>query len=149
MRNDNSFSATHQSAEAARFPPNIAAFFDEYRDAFNQLDGSAIARLYHVPSGIAHDRGYTHWPTFEAVRDNMVALCQQYRQGGYAAAHFAPVAFLAQGENFAVATLAWTITRNAQQPPWQFNTAYNLMRKAAGWRVLLCTAYDEKKLAPA
>jgi hypothetical protein len=141
--------ATQESSEAARLPPDIGRFCDAYRDAFNQQDGSKIAQLYHVPSGIAHDGGYTHWPTFEAIRDNMVALCRQYQQGGYAVASHVPLALVAQGDNFAFVTLAWTITRHADQPPWQFNTAYNLARTAAGWRVLLCTAYDEKKLPPA
>jgi len=84
--------------------------------------GSSGRKRYAVPSGIASDSGYTHWPSFE------------------------PVAFLAQGENFAMVDIAWNIERVGQQPPWQFNTAYNLMRTPDGWRVLLCTAYSEKKL---
>jgi Domain of unknown function (DUF4440) len=126
-------------------PRDILAFFERYRDAFNSLDGDAIARLYAVPSGIASDSGYTHWPTFESVRDNMVALCKLYRDNGYASAHFMPQAFLPQGNDFAVADLTWTIQRTEGLEPWRFNTSYNLMRTAHGWRILLCTAYSEQK----
>jgi hypothetical protein len=76
----------------------------------------------------------------------MVALCALYGENGYAAATFEPVAFIAQGENYAVADISWCIERSGQREPWRFNTTYNLMRTAGGWRVLLCTAYGEKKL---
>ena len=127
-------------------PAEIRAFFERYREAFDQFDGEAVARLHAVPSGIASDSGYTHWPTFEAIRANMVALCALYRENGYASAAFEPVAFLAQGENYAVADISWNIERSGQREPWRFNTTYNLMRTAKGWRVLLCTAYSEKRL---
>ena len=125
----------------------IRAFFEQYRVAFDRLAGGAVARLYAVPSGIASESGYTHWPSFEPIEKNMVALCKQYRENGYARAIFEPVAFLPQGEHHAVADIAWTIERSGGEEPWQFNTSYHLMRTPMGWRVLLCTAYSEKKLA--
>ncbi len=127
-------------------PAEIRAFFEQYREAFDQLDGEAVARLYAVPSGIASDSGYTHWPTFEPIRANMVALCELYRENGYASAMFEPVAFLAQGDNYAIADISWNIERSGEREPWCFNTTYNLMRTVEGWRILLCTAYSEKKL---
>lgn len=127
-------------------PPPLREFFERYREAFNRLDGEAVARLYAVPSGIVSDRGYTHWPSFEPIAENMVALCRLYRDNGFVSTAFEPVAFIAQGEDLAVADIAWTIERTNGQEPWRFNTTYNLMRTAEGWRVLLCTAYQEKRL---
>lgn len=127
-------------------PTEIRQFFECYRDAFNSLDGEAVARLYSVPSGIAQDNQYTHWPEFEPIRDNMVALCTLYRERGYAAAEFEPGAFLQQGENYAIADLSWKINWSSGAAPWQFNTTYNLVRTEKGWRVLLCTAYSEAQL---
>ena len=127
-------------------PTEIREFFEHYRDAFNRLDGEAVARLYAVPSGIASDTGYTHWPTFEPIRDNMVTLCQLYKENGYAGASYQPGVFLLQGEDFAVADVSWSIERTEGREPWCFNTTYNLMHTAEGWRVLLCTAYSEQKL---
>lgn len=127
-------------------PAAIRAFFEQYRDAFNRLDGEAVAGLYAVPSGLASDRGYTHWSAIEPIRNNMVALCRQYRDNGYARAQFEAGTFLPQGDDFAVADLAWRIERVDDQEPWCFNATYNLMRTSEGWRVLLCTAYSERKL---
>jgi hypothetical protein len=127
-------------------PAEIRAFFEQYRRAFDCLDGDAVARLFAVPSGIASDSGYTHWPAFEPIRENMVALCTLYRENGFVSATFEPVTFISQGEDFAVADISWNIERSGRQEPWRFNTTYNLMRTSEGWRVLLCTAYSEKKL---
>src|SRR4029077_15874514 len=102
----------------------IRAFFESYRNAFNALDGEAVARLYAVPSGIASDSGYTHWPAFEPIRENMLALCELYRKNGYAPATSEPVVFLAQGDNYAVADISWNIERTEQREPWRFNTTY-------------------------
>jgi hypothetical protein len=126
-------------------PTEIRLFFDQYREAFNLLDGKAVAQLYAVPSGIVSNSGYTHWPTFEPIRDNMVALCELYRQHGFSSARFEPGVFVPQGEDHAFADVSWQIERVGQEP-WCFNTSYNLLRTAQGWRVLLCTAYSEKKL---
>ena len=125
---------------------DVREFFEQYRAAFNRLDGEAVARLYAVPSGIASDQGYTHWPAFESIRDNMTALCDLYRSNGFESASFEPASFLAQGDNYAVADLAWRIERTNGQPPWEFHTTYNLARTIEGWRILLCTAYQEKRL---
>lgn len=125
---------------------DIREFFERYSAAFNRLDGEAVARLYAVPSGIASDKGYTHWPSFEPVRDNMVALCDLYRANGFSVATFETASFLAQGENNAIADLSWRVERVNGEAPWQFNTTYNLIRTAEGWRVLLCTAYQERRL---
>jgi hypothetical protein len=127
-------------------PIEIQRFFTQYRDAFNSLDGEAVAQLYAVPSGIAQDATYTHWPAFEPIKDNMVALCSLYRERGYAHAEFEPGVYLQQGEDFAIADLSWKITWASGAEPWQFNTTYNLVRTERGWRVLLCTAYSEAAL---
>jgi len=79
----------------------------------------------------------------------MNALCDIYREKGYVKAEFEPVAYIAQGEQYAVADLRWTIEWDKGEEPWQFNTTYNLVRTNAGWQVLLCTAYTEDKLVKA
>ncbi len=128
-------------------PNDIRAFFEAYRNAFNRLDGEAVARLYAIPSGIVSDRGYTHWIAHEEIRDNMVALCGLYAENGFVAAKFSAGAFIRQGDMFAVADIAWNIERTAGNEPWRFDTTYNLMRTAEGWRIVLCTAYSEQRLS--
>lgn len=127
-------------------PTDIHAFFESYCTAFNALDGGAVAGLYAVPSGIALDTGYKHWPDYESIRDNMVALCKLYKDNGYGKATFEPISFIQQGEQYAVADIRWHIERTGGKSAWVFNTTYNLIRTRAGWRILLCTAYSEIRL---
>jgi ketosteroid isomerase-like protein len=127
-------------------PRDVTDFFEQYREAFNRLDGDAIADLYCVPSGIVSDRGLTAWQSREPIAENMVALCALYRSNGYKGASFEPSRFIAQGHDFGVADIAWTIEREAGAEPWHFHTTYNLRRTADGWRVVLCTAYEERRL---
>jgi len=128
-------------------PRDITDFFEKYRDAFNRLDGDAIADLFCVPSGIVTDHGLTTWQSREAIVENMIALCALYRARGYKQADFQANHFIAQGTDFAVADIAWTIERETDSDPWCFHTGYNLHRTAEGWRVVLCTAYEEKRLS--
>jgi hypothetical protein len=95
---------------------------------------------------MASDSGYTHWSAYEPIRDNMVALCRLYRENGFVEASFEHGQFIEQGPQYAVADIRWIIARIGNQPPWQFSTTYNLIRTDRGWRVLLCTAYSEKRL---
>jgi len=127
-------------------PADIIAFFDRYRDAFNSLDGSAVADLYAVPSAIAQGGEFTYWPAREPIQVNMDELCSVYRERGYAGATYLPVAHVAQGERYAIADLQWRIDWTNGQEPWVFRTTYNLVRTESGWRVLVCTAYSEDKL---
>lgn len=135
----------HAHRLALDVPREVAAFFERYRDAFNALDGTAIADLYAEPSGIAQGGTYTHWPNRTPIRENMNALCSLYRDKGYRHAAFEIGYFVAQSSQYAIADLRWRIER-LQSEPWSFNTTYNLVRTEQGWKILLCTAYEEDKL---
>ncbi|MBX7228038.1 MAG: nuclear transport factor 2 family protein [Burkholderiaceae bacterium] len=127
-------------------PSEIIKFFQAYRDAFNTLNGGAVAMLYAEPSGIAQDGRYTHWPNRVPVQENMEALCQMYRNKGFVRADFELGQFIDQGEQFAVADLQWQIDWDRDQDSWRFRTTYNLVYTGKGWKVLLCTAYTEAAL---
>jgi len=127
-------------------PTELRVFFERYRDAFNALDGRAVACLYAEPSGIAQDGKYTHWPERRTVAENMTALCALYKAKGFVRADFEPHQFIEQGADFAVADLGWHIDWSGGEEPWRFKTTYNLVRTADGWKVLLCTAYSEAAL---
>ena len=127
-------------------PRDVAQFFEQYRDAFNRLDGGAVADLYCVPSGIVSDVGLTTWDSRDPIAKNMGALCDLYRANGFKQAAFETSHFFAQGNEFVVADLAWTIEREGGADPWCFRTTYNLRRMVEGWRVILCTAYEEQRL---
>jgi hypothetical protein len=125
-------------------PHEILAFFDRYRDAFNRLDADAIAHLFAVPSGLLSGSTYVHWPDFASIHRNMLELCELYRSQGYDAARYEVAWGAALGTHAGIADLAWTIERREGLEPWRFHTAYTLTRGADGWRILLCTAYEER-----
>ncbi|WP_255991138.1 hypothetical protein [Chitinolyticbacter albus] len=127
-------------------PIELSDFLTAYRAAFDALDGEAVADFYHLPSGIVSAEGYTHWPDRAAIARNMFALCALYREHGYAGATYDVVAYLPQGEQGAVLDVAWKISRHGGSAPWCFHTTYNLLHTQTGWRVLLCTAYEEQRL---
>ena len=127
-------------------PREIRDFFESYRDAFNALDGTAVAELYAEPSGIAQDGAYTHWGQRLAVAENMQALCRLYEERGFVHAEFEPHQFIDQGAQHATVDVGWRIDWNRGREPWNFRTTYNLVRTAQGWKVLLCTAYSESSL---
>lgn len=131
---------------ASAIPGSIREFLDRYRDAFDRLDGDAVARLYAVPSGIVTRAGHLSWSDFESIRDNMIRLCEQYRSHGYRRARYEPASFILQGERNAVVDVAWCVERGPGAADWRFHTTYNLMHDRSGWKVLLCTAYEEQPL---
>ena len=72
----------------------VQAFFEICRDAFNRLDGDAVAELWHTPSAITNTRSgvaaaqLTLWPDDAPMRANHRALCDAYRDSGYGHATF-------------------------------------------------------------
>ncbi len=125
----------------------VQAFFARYRDAFNALDGDAVADLWHSPSGIADSRDgsgrLTWWPEAAPMRANHRALCDVYRGAGYGRADFTLDHCAPMGADHAFARLQWTLTRADGSTLQQFRTGYQLIRTAGGPRVLLCTAFEE------
>ena len=124
-------------------------FFETYREAFNRLDGDAVADLWCTASGITDSGGpggsarLSWWPDDAPMRANHRALCAVYRAADYGRADFSLRQHLPLGANHAFAQLHWTITRRDGSLLQQFHTGYQLMRTAAGPRVLLAVAHQE------
>ena len=127
-------------------------FFEAYRDAFNRLDGDAVADLWHSASGIADGGGaggadglarLTWWPEDAPMRANHRALCDVYRRADYGRADFRITQHVPMGAHHAFAHLHWTLTRRDGSLLQQFHTGYQLLRTAAGPRVLLAVAHQE------
>ena len=129
-------------------PPEIHNFFDSYRDAFNLLSGARVAAHYAEPSAIAQGGVFTLWSTRREVEANMNDLCEQYTARGFVGTSYRPRPFIVQGDGYVVADLLWRIEWR-DEAPWEFGTTYNLVRSPQGWRVLLCTAYQEDQLQAA
>ncbi len=123
------------------------AFFEAYREAFNRLDGDAVADLWHSASGITDSLAgcgrITWWPQDAPMRANHHALCELYRNNGYHHADFQIEQHLPLGPQHAFAHLHWTLKRADGSVLQQFHTGYQLMRTAAGPKVLLAVAHQE------
>jgi len=125
------------------------SFFETYREAFNRLDGDAVADLWCQASGIADSGGpegsarLTWWPQDAPMRGNHRALCAAYRNAGYGRADFTLQQHVSMGVNHACAQVHWTITRSDGSLLQQFHTGYQLMRTPAGPRVLLAVTHQE------
>lgn len=134
----------------------VQAFFERYRDAFDRLDGDAVAALWHAGGcGIADTRDgcgrLTWWPQPEPMRDNQRALCEAYRRSGYDHASFDIDAHVPMGPDHVFVRVQWQLHAADGRVLQRFGTGYQLMRGAQGPCVLLCTAFQEdlKALAAA
>ena len=130
----------------------VLEFFDRYRDAFNALDGDAVADLWHTPSSIADSETgadgkrlarFTLWADDAPKRKNMRALCDVYMLNDYARAEFQFEHLLELGANHAFVNVLWKLWRKDGNLLQEFRTAYQLLRTARGPRVLMATAYEE------
>ncbi len=124
---------------------DIALFFDSYRAAFDALDAAAIAGHYSVPSVLQDANGAVVWNTPAEVLANMEELVERYRSDGYDHATAESHHVIAIGRDAAFVDVSWTIHRAEGAAPRQFHTAYNLRRVEDGWRITVCTAYEETR----
>lgn len=122
--------------------PDLRRFLEGYGDAFNRLDPVAVARHYAVPSVMATNEACAVWSDDEQILRNMEALCAHYRAQGFETATFVPDAVIDQRPRHAVVNLRWTVCYRGAESR-SFHTTYNLRRETDGWRILVCTAYEE------
>ena len=128
----------------------VVGFFKAYQDAFNALDGDAVAELWHVPSGITDKQSTVWWADDAPMRANHHALCKIYRGLNYGRADHQIRAFHPLGGDHAFADVRWTLQRQDGSVLQQFGTGYHLIRGPRGPQILLCTAYEEdyKEMTP-
>jgi ketosteroid isomerase-like protein len=123
---------------------DLQAFFDSYREAFDRLDADAVARHYHVPSMLIDGDTCLIWTTEDQVLSNMRALTDHYRSDGFDHATFEARDVIQLHRDSAIVDISWVIDRAGAPAKRQFGTAYNLKRDEHGWRITVCTAYEER-----
>jgi len=122
---------------------DIEAFFTAYADAFNDLNGDAVAAHWASPSAIASGASLTWWPEHAPMAENMRKLCAVYQEAGFEHCRFEVLQAVPMGAHDAFALLRWTLTRADGSLLQRFSTGYNLRREGGRTRVVLCTAFDE------
>ena len=75
-----------------------------------------------------------------SLRSEVVAFLD-----GYAEASCQSFEIKILGRHSVLVDVLWRIERARAAEPQRFHTAYNLVRQEEGWRVLLCTAYEEAR----
>jgi ketosteroid isomerase-like protein len=123
----------------------IEEFLASYRDAFDSGDPAAVARHIAAPCLLV-ERETTVWSTDEEILQAMTRLLAFYRESGAGRAHFVVERLLPQGKSDVVANVAWTIDRSDGRDSWNFRTGYNLRRSDEKWRIVCCTAYEEREV---
>jgi hypothetical protein len=119
------------------------AFFARYRDAFDALDGDAVAGFYDLPCAISQAGATTVWSEREAVADNMRRLCALYRSRGYQRAEFELGHVEPMGEASGFVHVHWRIVCAGGEDQ-RFSTGYTLLRKH-DWKIAHVSAWDEVK----
>lgn len=123
---------------------DIDDFFARYRAAFDALDGEAVAALWRTPCAISQAGVVTWWSEPEPMRDNMLRLCEVYRQAGFASCTPRIETVLPLGAHDAFVRVDWTLKQADGSTLQRFHTGYHLQREPGGAiRVLMCTAYEE------
>jgi len=127
-------------------PSELHAFFDAYRDAFNQLDSPAVSAFYQVPAMISSQSGPGLFTDMASLTANNEKLCEIYRNSGFLRTEYRECASISQNQHFYVVDLEWSIHR-AQQPPQIFNTTYQLVRRDenSAWKIEHVAAYSEQR----
>lgn len=126
---------------------DIEAFFRAYADAYQDLNGDAVAAHCAAPMAISQAGTVTWWAEHAPVQDNMRQLCAVYREAGLDRVDFAIEQATLMGAHDAFALLHWTLTRADGSLLQQFRTGYHLHRHGGRTQVLLVTAFDENLAA--
>ncbi len=122
---------------------DVEAFFAAYADAFNDLNGDAVAAHWATPCGISQGDAVHWWTEHAPMRDNHQQLCAVYREAGFAHCRPELVDVQLLGGFDAFARVRWTLSREDGSLLQRFETGYHLKRVGGALKVLLCTAYDE------
>jgi len=122
---------------------DIEAFFAAYADAFNDLNGDAVAAHWATPCGISQGERVHWWTEREPMLDNHRKLCAVYREAGFAQSRPELLDVQLMGGFDAFARVRWTLKKQDDSLLQRFETGYHLKRVGGAIKVLLCTAFDE------
>ncbi len=125
---------TRQLADEAR------AFLEEYARAFDSIDGSRIARLYHAPCVTIRGDGSIHClQSREELARFFQGIADTYYRDGYRSSRFSNLEVTPIGARSALATVEWELLRADGSALRSWHQSYNLVRIDGGWQILVST----------
>ncbi|QQS12482.1 MAG: hypothetical protein IPK81_23920 [Rhodospirillales bacterium] len=121
----------------------VAAFFDQFNDAFASFKGERVAALYHAP-GIALRGGgaIDVVPTTRAIATFFQAALDEYHREGARTCAWRDLSVVEMGSKAVLATVTWALLDAAGANVRTWRQSYNLVRVDDGWRVYASTYHE-------
>ena len=118
----------------------VRHFFEDYRAAFDAVDGARIAALYHAPTITMRADGSIHClESSDALAEFFQRVAERYVAEGYRASRFRIVDLTPIGTASALATLDWELLREDGSLIRSWRQSYNIVRVDDAWRIILST----------
>jgi hypothetical protein len=126
--------------DSQRLTEDVTAFFDEYTQAFDSIDGARIARLYYAPCVTMRGDGSIHClQSQDELRGFFQGVADTYYKDGYRSARFSDLGVVPIGGRSVLVTVDWELLREDKSPLRQWRQSYNLVRADGSWRILVST----------
>jgi hypothetical protein len=110
--------------------PDIQAFFDSYRAAFERRDAAAIAAHFRFPLHVTGDSGEVTAvaiPSVEAWIPQLERLLAGYAQLGVHTARMRETRTSRFSPRLAQVAVHWALETSAAKPVYEFDAAYTLV----------------------
>lgn len=127
-------------------------FLDAYRAAFEAFDPAAIADLFTYPCAIisdASEAAVTVVPSREAWIPRLERLIEAYRALGVRWAEPVTVKATELGSRLVQLTVHWRLMATDATPLYEFDAAYTLADRGAGFRVAAIAHNETPRLRAA
>lgn len=111
--------------------PDVAAFFDSYRAAFERFDAVAIAALFAYPGHVAADAGAIALTPVTAEDEWIAQIAQlvaAYARAGVASARVEKLAATELSPRLYQAVLQWALHDADGKTLYRFDACYTLVR---------------------
>ena len=119
---------------------DVRAFFENYKDAFDSIDGQRIAALYHIPTVTMRGDGSIHsFQSLEELARFFQGVADNYQKDGYAGGRFEGLQVSPIGGRSVLATMDWEMLRRDGSLIRRWRQSYNLVRVGSGWQILVST----------
>lgn len=118
----------------------IAAFFDDFVQAFPSFDGKKIAERYAAPYLALNGEGVlTLLPTQADIASYFQTVLDNYAAQGCRSCKYLELEVLAVGGQSAMGTVTWEMLGQNGKVLSSWRESYNFMRTENGWRIFSST----------
>jgi hypothetical protein len=118
----------------------IKSFFDEYINAFDIVDGAAIAKCYNAPSITMRGDASVHvFQNSQELEAFFHSLAQKYYDDGAKTSRYSDLTLQPIGSKSVLATMDWRQLRSDESVVRSWRQSYNLICPNGRWQILVST----------